>query len=391
MPQNQPQNRFIEDHRDEILRLAEPALKVAEHTPFQGSMNGFDMTEEQYKRFITGFIKTVVEDKQLQAKMLEHFDQFELRTWNGDIEPDPKGSVGPEVDSNGQISKINRIAYIGKQKDNGLIETSFKTIRVGLHELFHSVSAKHDIQKANHAIANGENVMRDSSLGEVESMFCEQLFNEWLSDDNKIDKLRKNGVPFFGLSNGEVKKNARILKTSDLDTFVNFSNNVLDENLIFEKNNNAYWYRYTKGFVVASTAMQEYRKNAKKTIKHLGTFLEFGNEMDANQAISVFYGKYKKGAHHKKYNFDYAQELFINNQEKEYQKVKNYPAKGSPRAELIRSNMPQVQELDDEALNEYRETHEEKAPESQNAHNKQQNINGQVKTGQNDQQERQNG
>ena len=235
-------------------------------------------------------------------------------------------------------------------------------------------------------------MMRDSSLGEVESLFSEMLFSEWLSDDKKIDKLRKNGVSFFGLPNSELKQDAKILKAIDLDDFVKRSNSVLDENIASEHDNNEYWYRYTKGYVIASTVRAEYNKNSKKTMKHLSEFLEYGNEMNTDEAVAVFFGKYKKGARHNKYNFNYSKEVFKEIQEREYQRVKNNPSNKLPGVDLIRSHMPQIEGLDNTILSECRDLIDGESSKTQVSYDsiRTQTMDNLSKKGQENQQEREN-
>lgn len=297
---NDKNNNFIDGHRNEILDAAEPALGIVDTANLKRFCMPFDAKEKEIRQFVVNFINVSIADENLRNKMLEHFKTFDLKTWTSKEAPNEVGSVKGSVDRNGHVKKIDRWAYIGKRKWMGNVKTDLSVVRCIIHEIFHSVSAKHDIDK----IKQHEQIVdrikkedegksqrralpsfeRDSSVGEVESIFSEMLFNHILK--TRLDELKVDGKPLFGLSDEEIQFRVEELESFDLREFVGKSNSSLDKN---SHKDNDYWFRYVRGYILATGIEKQYMANPAETMKKLNVFLEEGNTMGPEEVAKLFY------------------------------------------------------------------------------------------------------
>ena len=300
MPQNQPQNRFIEDHRDEILDIAEPALGIVDNTSLKRFCMPFDTTEKEIRQFVVNFINVAIEDESLKAKMLQHFETFQLKKWISNDKPQLLGEVRPIKDKNEHVKKIDRWSYIGQKKLFGRVKTDLGVVRCVLHELFHSVSSKHDIDKikqheqmvdqikAEDKLKAEKRVLpafeTDKSIGEVESIFGEMLFNHIV--ETRLDDLKMNGKPLFGLPDDEILHRVEELKAEDLREFLGKSNETLDTNNHSDKE---YWFRYVRGYELATIIADKYKNDPENTMKNVGILLDNCHKMSPEDVARLFY------------------------------------------------------------------------------------------------------
>lgn len=296
----------------------------------------FLITEKEYKDFVDRYLDVAIENDALRKKMKKSFKGFELRTWpdkhspNG--RPDPIGEVS-QYPPRGPVKKINKWAYIGEKRPDGKIVTDFEVLKVGLHELAHSVSAKHDLdkikayekkveqtRKANKGSLQGVDIKPfeiDHTTGETESIFSELLFNQVLF--NSLDKLKGKKPTLFGLNDEQVIKEAGVLKRNDfrefghkmqlvhhcskrLDDLHHFADslapgdelNKVKNEIQRTKADAEYWTRYAVGYASASLLESQYIdcvSNGEKTdgvINKLANFLENGNKMTKDEIVSSF-------------------------------------------------------------------------------------------------------
>lgn len=298
-----PNQRFVENNKDEILDVAEPALGIVDNTNLKKFIDSFDTTEKEIRQFVVDFIDVAVEDEELRTKLLQHFKSFELKKWSASEEkPSLLGAVGSERDKDGHVKRISRWSYIGQKKPLGFgrVKTDLSVVRCIIHELFHSISSKHDIDK----IKKFEQVVDqikledrdkkekralpsfeiDMSVGETESIFSEMLFNHVL--ETRLDELKHDGKPLFGISDEGIQHRVEELKADDLREFIGKSNESINEN---GQRDNNYWFRYVRGCVLATLIEKKYKENPSSTMNNFKTFLANGHTMSPEDVSRLFY------------------------------------------------------------------------------------------------------
>ena len=241
--------------------------------------NRFDGTEDEIMAFVKKVIEDTVSEPALRAKMLDSLRQkWKIIPGTG------KNNLGGSVGWTGD--KKERIVFVGERKRPFSItrKTSLMLIRNWVHEIAHDVSQKH--YDAWHKQHKPET---DQSIGEIESMFMEKVFMDYIRKHKKELSDKK----LFDWPKEDEYENAAVkMRAAD----IRFTLGRLDEGIEHpdwgrndEKRN-----RYVVGEVVSEIMYRQYQDNPEGTMKTFSEFLKGNAEMTRDQAVEfVTNGKIK--------------------------------------------------------------------------------------------------
>ena len=260
---------MLKDNEYEIL------LRTAEHeiggcVVQYHNLSSMQSTEQEFRQIIENFIDSKITEPELKIRLKESFKGFRLDFKSSRKEltdEHVRGAVGHKD------GKLDKWSYAGwKTPNNGKkIIYTLAEVQTTIHELFHSVSSKHNPNVKTE---------KDPHIGETEAMFSEMLFIDALQNDAKSIipesmKLDDNFIKTeaFKMSKKKAfdfKGHLQMSQKGVINHEVNGVKQVDGRETDRLRNDE---FRYVVGEINAASMMDEYKKNPNKFMKKFSVYL----------------------------------------------------------------------------------------------------------------------